>query len=188
MNGFSKKPAEDAPDSTEPIDTPVVTGEETPDELDGFITIAGVEILLRETRVELSGKELTSGDIKEISRLKNLEKLILDDNKIDDLSEIGKLTNLTLLSLMNNEVANLSPLSNLKELQWLDLDGNNISDLTPLSGLTEIQRLFLKDNQITDASPITSMNKLEWLVLKGNKISDYSVLYAFEYSIRYFDG
>jgi Leucine-rich repeat (LRR) protein len=151
------------------------------------IFIKGVEITWRQVRVDLSGLELACEDLKPLSEMINLQRVILDDNNISDLSPLKSLTNLTVLSAMNNQISDLSPIAGLTKLKFLDFDNNQISDLTPLSELVNVERLFLKNNLIEDVSPLASMTALFWLDVKDNMITHRLIKNSGGTRIRYAD-
>ena len=107
----------------------------------------------------------------------NVSGTDVNSNAVSDLSPLAGLTNLIALDLNNNSISDLSPLAGLTHLTTsLDLNDNLISDLSPLAGLVNLIHLQLGNNLISDLSPLADLTKLDRLWLYGNLISDLSPL------------
>lgn len=163
-----------------------------------FITIKGKKYSTLMTELDLTGMELTDNDIKDISKMKNLEVLSLGNNKISSLTAIKdlkklkklnlytnnisninslkNLTNLTSLSLSDNDISDISVLENLNKLKVLHMEGNNISNISALSNLTSLTDLQLGYNKISDISALKNATKLNCLYLNDNQISNIYAL------------
>ena len=128
----------------------------------------------------VSGTEVNSNAVSDLSPLARLTKLItlnLSDNSISDLSPLTGLTQLTTsLDLNDNLISDLSPLAGLVNLTHLELGNNLISDLSPLADLTKLSRLWLYRNSISDLSPLADLITLRTLHLQVNSVSDLSHL------------
>jgi internalin A len=113
-------------------------------------------------------------DISFLKDLKNLQKLELQNNQIQDVSFLKDLKNLQTLYLRNNQIQDISFLKDLKNLQTLDLWGNQIQDISFLKDLKNLQSLNLSENQIQDISLafLNHFPKLENLYLSGNPIQN----------------
>ncbi|CUM66551.1 uncharacterized protein PRCAT00004220001 [Priceomyces carsonii] len=83
------------------------------------------------TVLDLSKAKITSLPSDFISRINNIEKLILDKNHIVSLpNELGYLSKLTFLSIYGNNLQLLpSTIGQLTSLQYLDLHSNNLQVL-----------------------------------------------------------
>jgi internalin A len=115
------------------------------------------------------------GDISPLSGLVNLEYLDLSVNYIPDASPLSGLVNLEYLDLAyNRRISDISWATNLTNLKYLNLWGNAISDASPLSGLVNLEYLDLSFNDIPDASPLSGLVNLEYLDLAYNQISSIS--------------
>jgi Leucine-rich repeat (LRR) protein len=77
--------------------------------------------------------------IDNLTTLKNLIKLQLDNNVIQDIEGIGHLTNLTWLDLSFNNISEIKGLETLSKLNDLTLYNNNISKLENLENLKSLQ-------------------------------------------------
>lgn len=122
------------------------------------------------TELDLSGKGLKNDDIKNLSKMTNLTKLILSDNSISDISPLSGLTNLKRLNLSYNNIKKLSPLKNLTNLTYLSLHNNNVYDISDLSGLTKLTTLDICYNNISDLTPIKKIKSLTRLYAMSNDL------------------
>jgi len=109
-------------------------------------------------------------------RLKGLQKLKLDDNKICDLSGFERLENLLLLSLNDNDVNDLSQISDMHWLWGLSLRNNKIRRLESLFKLKSLRELILDYNDVDDLAPLSVLVDLWRLSLHGNKVGDVGAL------------
>ena len=88
-------------------------------------------------------------DLEVICRLRNLERLSLQGNKLLELpSKIGTLHALKDLNLQSNRLTRLQgSIGALKKLRSLNLKGNQLTQLTPSIGnLSALKKLDLSDN------------------------------------------
>ena len=113
------------------------------------ITVGGDSFKENTTEISLFGRGIT--DITPLNRFKNLEKLDLGSNEIDNDYMFQYMTaKLKELKLGNNRISDATPLAYLGSLERLDLSGNNISNLQPIKKLTELKWLNLRGNPLTD--------------------------------------
>ena len=114
-------------------------------------------------------------DLTPLSKLHNLQGILLGHNQIIDLSPLMGLRKLNYLTLNNNKITDLSPLMGLRKLNYLILNNNKISDISPLSGLKGVDTLDLSENNISDLKPlepiIKNSPKISQLSLNGNNIT-----------------
>lgn len=88
-------------------------------------------------------------EISCIIHLKQLKKIDLSNNQIEDLKELTKLHELTHLILINNKIneeINLKYLKSFPNLQYLDLRGNSIIKKLAPSDFNLSTRVILKDS------------------------------------------
>ncbi|KAL4184549.1 hypothetical protein AMTRI_Chr10g1620 [Amborella trichopoda] len=117
--------------------------------------------------------------IKELSRLRNLQRLVLRANSFEGVlpMEIGLLSSLQVLDLGTNRLSGSIPssLGNLSHLRVLDLRGNQFRGSIPpfLSSLLSLEGLYLSNNQLQGSIPRTFGNwsSLTVLALSGNRLS-----------------
>lgn len=112
-----------------------------------------VKLQLGKVRFETDIKELNVErmDVGNIAVLKDclqLEKLILNNNMLDDLSPISECMELEYLALRNTRVANLAPLSGLTKMKYLDLWGTRVTDLHDIYSLTNLTYLCVKNTEL----------------------------------------
>lgn len=141
---------------------------------------------------------LTPDEMELISKLINLEYLILDGCGLSSTAQLSDLTKLLKLNLNNNAIRNISYLSNMKELKELylqrnaliDLDAiasctkleildvsyNSIASIVPIAPLTGLSALNISYNEIQEIAPLAQLTDLEILTVNNNQISDISPL------------
>ena len=107
---------------------------------------------------------------------RNLKRLYLRNNPIEDLTPIANLKQLELLHLVGVPITDLIPIQDLTELRELHLSHCGIIEITPLANLTRLNFLHLGVNQIVDISPLSNLTMLETLWLQRNQIVDISSL------------
>ncbi|PHN05098.1 COR domain-containing protein [Flavilitoribacter nigricans] len=134
----------------------------------------------------------------DLSKLKNLKKIVLTDLNLNSYDFLRTLTQLTSLDLSSNQISNfnfLKKLANLNSLYlshmqisdlsflnkhpnlaYLDLSSNHISDLRPLKWLSGLKTLNLHNNLITEASALQNLNNLTSLTISNNQIFDLTPL------------
>ena len=90
--------------------------------------------------LHLDGSQITDEGLKDVAKLKHLERLDLSDTKITDsgLKEVAKLQKLKSLRLNDTEISDegLKEVSKLKKLEKLDLNFTQITD----NGAAELQK------------------------------------------------
>ncbi|KAI5949434.1 hypothetical protein KGF54_005669 [Candida jiufengensis] len=102
--------------------------------------------------LDLSKAKITSMPSEFISKIPNIEKLVLDKNHLVTLpNEIGNLTKLSYLSIYSNNLQALpSNIGNLTNLQYLDLHSNNIQLLPDeIWNLNSLMLLNLASNNLS---------------------------------------
>jgi len=124
----------------------------------------------------------------EISKLKNLKKLIIGGDwenenfkinkwRINDISFTKSLKNLRVLNASNNniEIAKISPL--LQTLEHLYLNNNIIYKVTDISKLKNLKVLNISNNNISDLSFLKASKSLKILDLHSNNILNIDDLF-----------
>ena len=114
-------------------------------------------------------------DIGVLSGLTGLRILDLTGNSIRDLSPLSGL-NLTDLTIGDNQITDATPLSGMRQLGYLDLGGNAVTNIDPISELRQLSYLDVSNNQIGDFSPLAGLTLLEHVFLSGNPAEDFSPL------------
>ncbi|KAI5959957.1 CYR1 [Candida pseudojiufengensis] len=102
--------------------------------------------------LDLSKAKITSMPSEFISKIPNIEKLVLDKNHLVNLpNEIGQLNKLSYLSIYSNNLQILpNSFGNLLNLQYLDLHSNNIQSLPgEIWNLKSLMLLNVASNNLT---------------------------------------
>ncbi len=117
-----------------------------------------------------------------LSKLTNLEVLILDLiglNNIEDLHGLANLINLRELQILSTSIAKIKFLSQLRKLEKLSIAGeinyffhSEISEIEGLENLVKLKELNLYSNKIAEIKELDELINLEILDLGGNRISE----------------
>jgi hypothetical protein len=128
--------------------------------------------------IELAHNQLKGKLPHGLSKLSNLESLVLNNNQLESLHEaMGNLSKLTILNLRNNRLTGTIPswMGNLKNLTSLDLSNNRLTGNIPswIGNLTNLKKLNLSNNRLSGSIPvwIGKLENLEELLLDGNSLS-----------------
>ncbi len=124
-------------------------------------------------KVSLSGLDIDSIDLSEVSHIPRLQHLDLSRNALTeiDLKPLERILELESLDLSHNSITkiNLSPLKRCRKLSWLSLSANRLEniDLSPLRACNELEYLFLAGNKFEtlDLRPISISQKLREISL-----------------------
>ncbi|RQM31281.1 hypothetical protein B5M09_007561 [Aphanomyces astaci] len=111
--------------------------------------------------------------IDNLVTLKNLVKLQMDNNVIQEIEGISHLTSLTWLDLSFNNIAEIKGLDTLTRLQDLTLYNNNISKLENLDTLKGLQVLSVGNNSLATTDGLLylkCLDALRVLNLEGNPV------------------
>lgn len=114
--------------------------------------------------------------IDNLTRLKNLTRLFLDNNFIESISGLELLTNLEWLDLSFNKISKIKNLETLTKLKVLALFSNEILEVENLESLQELEVLRLGNNKICNKACIIYLRKLaklRTLSLKGNPVTKF---------------
>ena len=92
--------------------------------------------------------------------MKNLKRLNLYGNKIQNISELSGLVGLIELSLFHNAIDDLSGLKDLANLNMLDLFSNKIESIDKLRGLVGLTELSLGNSNFGNKNCISGFHPL----------------------------
>ena len=96
------------------------------------------------------------------------EIILIKYPKYSDIKEIKK------LNIWGEDLQDISILSKMKNLEILSLSSNKISNLSPLSNCLNIREIYLRNNNINSFNELyylQNLQKLKVLWLEGNPIS-----------------
>ena len=113
--------------------------------------------------------------IDNLSRLKNLTRLFLDNNFIEAIRGLAKLTQLEWLDL-SFKITKVENISTLRKLKVLALFSNEVVEVENLDCLLELEVLRLGNNKICSKTAIIYLRrlpKLRTLSLKGNPVTRF---------------
>ncbi len=136
----------------------------------------------------------------DLAQLPYLNKLTIQDQKIDSLSHlstlaqlttldlsgcrfhadelavVANLPNLTSLTLKDCGLSTIAGLANAQSLNHLDLTQNTIRNLEVLSAMSDMDTLLLSHNAITNLSALSNLSELSTLDVSFNALSSLSPL------------
>ncbi|MEJ2279589.1 MAG: leucine-rich repeat domain-containing protein, partial [Candidatus Lokiarchaeota archaeon] len=112
-------------------------------------------------------------EINSLTNLKNLKKLTIYDNLIEEIKGLESLESLEVLSLSPNRINEIKGLDTLKNLKILDLSNNNISEIKGLENLSNLESLNLSNNLIREIKGLDALENLKVLNLSSNFIKTF---------------
>jgi len=139
--------------------------------IEDSVQVFGKRFDVEKGELDLSGKGITSiSDIKNLSKIISLKKLLLADNKILRIEGLDRLTQLKDLDLSNNLIGKIEGLDSLANLVYLNLSNNKIQRISNLDRNSNLEYLCLSNNIIKRIEGLTHLSRLEALALDGNQI------------------
>ena len=141
-----------------------------------------------------------AANMNDISKMPYLEKLVVQDEKLDNLqflsglsflkeldlsgsrfdanqiSAIAALPSLQKLNLNECSISTIAGLETAMNLTHLDLGNNTIRNLTPLSSLANLKEINLEHNAVIDLAALSSLANLEKLNVSYNALVSLSPL------------
>lgn len=124
----------------------------------------------------IQGGELSSDDIKKLSRFHWVEKLYIWPIQVYDISFLNSMNNLKELTIggLQSEITDWSPINNCPKLSSVFAWNVGLSDLEPFKNSTKLKRLELQENNISDITGIEKLTALESISLWGDELQDIS--------------
>ncbi len=110
-------------------------------------------------------------DLNQVSKLTELEVIILEYPKLANYNSLAKLKKLRWIKLSSDDPIDLAFVSEMKRLERIDLSNPSICDLTPLSGLVNLEKITIKRNSLKDVSPLLNMMNLKEVSIVLNEDS-----------------
>ena len=131
---------------------------------DYYVIECGYVISYQEGHITLlncEGKGISQiSEIKGLSKLANLEHLLLQRNKIIKIEGLEDLKKLKILNLSKNEISEIQNLTNLTNLEELDLSYNKINKIENLDSLEKLKVLSLENNKIKEIQNLENLTGL----------------------------
>lgn len=106
------------------------------------------KVRFEDSVIDLNVEHMDIGNISVLKDCLQLQKLILNNNMLDDLSPISDCKALEYLALRNTLVNDLSTISGLSNLKYLDLWGTRVTDLHDIYQLKKLTYLCVKNTEI----------------------------------------
>lgn len=130
---------------------------------------------IREFTVPADVQQLT-----DLRLLPNLEKLVIQNRRLDDLTFLTALPNLIELDLTDSRFAasELKYVAGLTKLEKLTLTNCGLSTIADLAGSTSLKYLDLSKNTLRNLEPLIPMTTLEELYLQHNAVTALDALIA----------
>ena len=129
-------------------------------------------------RIKLDHNKLRGKLPYKLSKLSNLETLVLNNNELESGSDaLGIFSKLNILNLSNNHFKGAPPswIGRLENLTELDLSNNRLTGPIPswIRKLKNLKRLDLSYNELDGRIPswIGELGNLEEILLDGNKLT-----------------
>lgn len=94
-------------------------------------------------------------DLSGLSKLTNLENLVVINHKIKSLKEIENLVKLKSLFVYENRITSLSGTENMLDLKDFYFQSNQITSLKPLEKLTNLETIYGSNNLLDSLEGIT---------------------------------
>lgn len=121
--------------------------------------------------LDLTGCRFAATELEVLSKLPNLQKLVLSNCGLSTIANLQEATSLTYLDLSNNTIRNLEPLQKMEHLQELYLKLNAVTSLDSLIALYNLEKLDISFNSVSSLAPLAQCSKLTWLDASNNTIS-----------------
>ena len=150
-----------------------------------IINLSGLEFAKHLEDLVLGHNPIT--DLRPLTGLTNLRRLIIPDCQISDISPLSGLGQLVELNVRENPISNLEPLAVSTRLKYLDLSHCQIVDVTPIGNLINLEILQLNHNQIADIQSLALLSSLKKLEIQNNLIADHSPLDSLSLDTVYYD-
>jgi Leucine-rich repeat (LRR) protein len=132
----------------------------------------GVNQFTKLKTLHIIGFYLTKQNLFEISKLKNLDTLILDEVTITDIpEEVARMINLKSLKIIDCKMKDFKRLAELKSLKDLEISGSGLLKIPQeVAYLTGLESITLKSNKLTDIGLLAGLKKLQKIDVSGNLI------------------
>lgn len=126
--------------------------------------------------IEVDCRDTSFDDIDAVGKLRQLQRLNLNNTQVKDLSPLANLTKLGIFECRETAVSDVKGLRWCRQLRFVQLNNTGVSDLTPLAKASRLEELYLQNTLVQDVSPLAALEELEFLGLRGTRVSDVSPL------------
>ena len=114
-------------------------------------------------------------DLTPLTNKQYLLELNAQNNPISSLEAIQNSTQLELLNIENTQIKDLDPLSKMNNLVTLNASGTSVKSLKPLSGLQKLENLFVNNTNVRSISPVENIPTLKQLKVYNTKVKKRAV-------------
>lgn len=138
-----------------------------------------IEGILDERLVSETDLSRINGEVNLVEMAPTVQSLSLSFKKIGRIENLIGLKNIVKLCLDNNFIEEIANLSHLVSLKWLDLSFNKIRKISGLDSLTQLEDLSLYSNKISNVEGLEKCTKLQCLSLGNNRIDSLDQVIKF---------
>jgi|AGTN01.1.fsa_nt_gi Serine/threonine protein kinase len=149
--------------------------------------------------IAVSGEAIAA--LGDITKLKNLKRLSLGYQEVDDISALSELTGLESLEIYGCPIGNIEVIRGLTKLKHFTLQQcEAVTDISPLAACPGIRELIITECKADDFSALAALGDIEYLhmigmepekflpYLQGKKVRQLKIVYASLSSISQLAG
>jgi Leucine-rich repeat (LRR) protein len=137
-------------------------------ELGGFVHLKRLEI----AQVPITTR--SDIDSAPLAALVNLTSLVLNSSRVSDVTPVSRMPQLDRLIIESTLIRNLSPLGSLRKLKILDVRGSKVTDFSAITGNSELEELVVDTRQVSGLGVLSSLPSLQKLTVIGQQPVDLS--------------
>lgn len=119
-------------------------------------------------------------DLGRISSLKELERLVLWDLKLEQLQELQEMTSIKKFELIYPHKGQLPQLVFFPNLEVLEMQGLDLDSLDALKSLKSLEYLSIADGKVVSFDGIEGLDSLKTLSMYKLEVSDSDIMKIFE--------
>lgn len=129
------------------------------------LRVAGPSAPFSNCTIELTG-------LSGVTKLKNLQTLIVTHHKIQTIQMLAGLSRLTNLFLFNNQIKSLDGIEGLQHIEQLYVQHNLLVSIKPIEALLNLKEICISNNRITSLEGLTEAHseKLKKFVCLPNEL------------------
>jgi len=137
-------------------------------------SVEGVQYFTGIEAITFVGTSLTV--IPDISSLKQLQRINLNENALKVLPDLSKLKRLNTLTIRNNQLSHLPDLSQNDSLVELNVNNNLLDSMPDLSRLVLLKRLIVHANRLKELKGIEKLKSLVEFLCDNNQLGNFPKL------------